>query len=941
MPISRALLEQVKKLIPPLDGSLHKGQSGQCIPTINLPTGTIKINGRRLGRVGVLGGALDYTGAPFFASMSALRVGADLSHVICSPTAAGAIKSYAPDLIVHPILDPDTPPEKVKPDLESLLSRLHAIIVGPGLGREDYMQTYAKLAISIAKERGMFVVIDADALFLVGKDTSIIKGYRRAVLTPNVVEFKRLSEQVGVNPNTPVQHRASEVSRKLGGITVLQKGPTDIISTDSTGEAADLTVSHLEGADAQFEQAKETVEVDVPGGLKRCGGQGDVLSGAVGTFMAWGKCYEDGAFGDRKVPASRIPLLASIGGSILTRTVSRMAFLERGRSVITEDMIPKLGQAFEEVYGDNHKEGKLDLSYCIMPPQWEVLSSQKRKALQDSIPQDWIIPYIPIKDQPNVLDVPEKSGLLTPRELQITNTEDVEVILGKLRTAEWTSEETTRAFYKRAIVAHQLTNCLTEIFVERALERARHLDEILAKTGKVVGPLHGLPVSLKDQFTMKGLETVMGYVAGIGEFAEKDSVIVEILYQCGAVPFVRTNVPQTLMWGETYNHVYGRTLNPYNRSLTPGGSSGGEGALLAMKGSPLGIGTDIGGSLRIPSVFCGLYTLRPSYARLPYYGSKNTMMGQESITSVLGPMTNSLSGIQAFMKAVLDTRPWDMDPMVVRKPWDEEEWNLCEHGGVGAQLCFAVMWDNGVVRPHPPLIRAMKIVKAALEKAGHKVIDWECHRHLEIYKNAESIFAADGNHDYKAECAKSGEPLIKSMVPSHDEEVAAGYEYEPPMSMVKTFLGDPPEHVSAYELFKLHEEKRELRKSHLDHWQKTVSRTGTGRPVDAIISPAVAYTAVPHGLNTDSFYTTLCNAMDYTTSAFPVTFVDPTLDVPHEPHEFYNHEDKAIYELYESHLFDGCPVGLQLIGMTLEEEAILRMTYIVDEALQQWKAKEQ
>ena len=91
-----------------------------------------------------------------------------------------------------------------------------------------------------------------------------------------------------------------------------------------------------------------------------------------------------------------------------------------------------------------------------MPPQWEVLSSQKRKALQDSIPQDWIIPYIPIKDQPNVLDVPEKCGLLTPRELQITNTEDVEVILEKLHTAEWTSEETTQAFYKRAIVAHQL-----------------------------------------------------------------------------------------------------------------------------------------------------------------------------------------------------------------------------------------------------------------------------------------------------------------------------------------------------------------------------------------------------------------------------------------------------------------------------------------------------
>ena len=113
-----------------------------------------------------------------------------------------------------------------------------------------------------------------------------------------------------------------------------------------------------------------------------------------------------------------------------------------------------------------------------------------------------------------------------------------------------------------------------------------------------------------------------GYACNIGKFAEDDCVLVEILYKLGAVPFVRTNVPQTLMvstvvsavhsgswerkltlsscssdvqWGETYNNVFGRTTNPYNRNLTPGGSSGGEGALLAMRGSPLGVGTDIGG----------------------------------------------------------------------------------------------------------------------------------------------------------------------------------------------------------------------------------------------------------------------------------------------------------------------------------------------------------
>jgi ATP-dependent NAD(P)H-hydrate dehydratase len=187
--------------------------------------------------------------------------------------------------------------DQLKPELEGLLSRLHVLIVGPGLGREPYMQSFAKMAIMMARERGMFLVLDADALFLLGHDLSLVKGYRRAVLTPNVVEFKRLSEQVGVDPSSPTDERASLVSRKLGGVTVLEKGAKDTVAVDTTGDEADLAASHLEGQNADEQKTKEVIQVDVPGGFKRCGGQGDVLSGCVGTFMAWGKCYEGGAYG--------------------------------------------------------------------------------------------------------------------------------------------------------------------------------------------------------------------------------------------------------------------------------------------------------------------------------------------------------------------------------------------------------------------------------------------------------------------------------------------------------------------------------------------------------------------------------------------------------------------------------------------------------------------
>jgi len=320
MTVSKEILAKIKRLIPPLTGKLHKGQSG---------------------RVGVIGGAQDYSGAPFFAAISALRMGADLSHVICSPTAAGPIKTYSPDLIVHPILREDRITEGVRAELSGLLERLHVLVIGPGLGREDYMQKYARLALSIAKDQDMYIVLDADALWMVQKDPGLIKGYHKGVLTPNLVEFKRLAESVGLPPDSPPSLQASIISRRLGGVTILQKGPKDIISFSYSEKPSK-------------EEDEKTVEVDTEGGLKRCGGQGDILSGVTGTMLAWGKNYEEGAFNadEEKLSPRLIPLLASIGASMVTRTASKRAFSRYGRGLVTQDILPDIGGAFAEVFGE-------------------------------------------------------------------------------------------------------------------------------------------------------------------------------------------------------------------------------------------------------------------------------------------------------------------------------------------------------------------------------------------------------------------------------------------------------------------------------------------------------------------------------------------------------------------------------------------------------------
>ncbi len=176
-------------------------------------------------------------------------------------------------------------------------------------------------------------------------------------------------------------------------------------------------------------------------------------------------------------------------------------------------------------------------------------------------------------------------------------------------------------------------NCLHEIFFDAAISDAQKLDDYYAEHKTPIGPLHGLPVSLKDQFHVRGVETTLGYLGWIGTFEGRhgtgkervyESEMVRELRNLGAILYCKTSVPHTLMMGETINNIIGYTFNPKNRNLASGGSSGG--ALIGLKGSPIGFGTDIGGSIRIPAGFNGLYGIKPSHGRMPYEGMANSMV---------------------------------------------------------------------------------------------------------------------------------------------------------------------------------------------------------------------------------------------------------------------------------------------------------------------------
>jgi amidase len=257
---------------------------------------------------------------------------------------------------------------------------------------------------------------------------------------------------------------------------------------------------------------------------------------------------------------------------------------------------------------------------------------------------------------------------------------------------------------------------LSETLFDSAIKTARALDEHLKVTGKPKGSFHGLPISIKDNFNILGIDSTIGFASLVNNPATCNSILVEMLQDAGAVLYCKTNVPTAMMIAESINNVFGRTVNPLNRSLTPGGSSGGESALIAFGGSPLGVGTDIGGSLRIPAACTGTFTLRPSFGRFPTLRSRSGLAGQEAVQSVSGPMARSLRDCILFSEVVVAAQPWLHDPQCLPIPWRPLQRK--------EKLKLGVMWSDGICIPTPPVQRALEETVNKLKAAGQEIVDW-------------------------------------------------------------------------------------------------------------------------------------------------------------------------------------------------------------------------
>lgn len=408
----------------------------------------------------------------------------------------------------------------------------------------------------------------------------------------------------------------------------------------------------------------------------------------------------------------------------------------------------------------------------------------------------------------------------------------------------------------------------------------------------------------------------MGYVGWIDSFEGKkgdprqgkyESEMVRELRELGAVLYVKTSVPHTLMSGETVNNIIEYTYNPKNRHLSSGGSSGGEGALIGLKGSPVGLGTDIGGSIRIPAAFNGLYGIRPSHGRMPYEGMANSMDGQNSVVSVVGPLGTTCAAVKLVFKSLLSQQPWLHDPNVIEIPWRQSIEDDVKNNA--KQLSFGLFASDGMVNPQPPVARAIRMVAEALEKAGHKVVPWESPEHHEGMLTTVTSWGYDGGKDIFDSFALSGEE------PAPQIGVFYGKEAKPAKDAT---------HIAQNNVA-----HRQWKKKYMDYWNSTASQTGTGKPIDAIISPLCVYAAARPQKFKYYTYSSFVNGLDYTSVVVPVTTADKRVDTYPSDYKPIGDADKECMQDYDAEIYDGAHVAIQLIGRRLQEEKMLAIAEYV------------
>ncbi|PNS17277.1 hypothetical protein CAC42_6960 [Sphaceloma murrayae] len=554
-------------------------------------------------------------------------------------------------------------------------------------------------------------------------------------------------------------------------------------------------------------------------------------------------------------------------------------------------------------------------------PAYKAIAARKVAERDALIPPEWRLKELPPPSQLSVLDVPRTCGILTPDELRITELPDATSLLSEVHSGRLKALDVARAFCKRAAVAQQLTNCLTEIFFAPALARAAELDAHFARHGTPLGPLHGLPVSLKDTFRVRGVDASIGLAALCGRPSAANATLVDTLLAAGAVLYCKTNVPQTMMALDSHNYVFGRTVNPANRLLTAGGSSGGEGALVAMRGSLLGVGTDVGGSVRIPAMCHGLVGVKPSHGRVSYAGLEGgARAGSESVgvRASAGPIAWSVRDCELFMRVVGEGRGWEVDPEVVPMEW---------RGGraLGKRedvLRVGVVRTDGVTTPLPPIQGFLEEVVQKLNRSGRvEIVELEVEGLMKQCASlVNKMFSIDGANQMFDLIEATGEPLSP---------------------WLQSRLTRRPQ-ASVDRVIDLQGQRNALQTRFAKVWTGQGgfwkgAKRDDGKTLDVLIAPVAPHPLPEIDRWNTAAYTSSFVLLDYPAATLPVRKMGER-DLKGEikdktPISNWDKYNMTLWDNVDRQVYLDTPLCLQIIGQRLQDEKVLEAMTVLDDVL--------
>jgi Asp-tRNA(Asn)/Glu-tRNA(Gln) amidotransferase A subunit family amidase len=425
-------------------------------------------------------------------------------------------------------------------------------------------------------------------------------------------------------------------------------------------------------------------------------------------------------------------------------------------------------------------------------------------------------------------------------------------------------------------------NAFVQVDAERALNTARDA-EIAVMQGKMLAPLHGVPISIKSSISVAGMRCESGTRLRAGFVAAQDAPLVARLKNAGAIVLGVTNTPELLMAWETDNLLYGRTNSPWDLERTPGGSSGGEAAAIAAGMSAGGVGSDGGGSIRVPAHFSGICGLKPTPGRIPATGHFPVSAGPFALIGVVGPMARTVADLKVLFEVMQGPDIGDTcaAPVPLRWPNPEEF----------QKLRIGYFEDDGRTPVTPETRAAVRTATEALRSAGFQVEPFQPQGLEEARQLWHKFFVV------------SGGTLLKPMFKENDADLSP---------ILKEFLewsAAQPAHTG---------------RSLLDAWiQRDLLRArffAQMQQYPILLCPAAAVPAFRHGQRS------------WQVEGKTVEYLDAWSYA-----EFFNllGNPAAVVPVGQSP--EGLPIGVQIVGRPWEDEQVLEVAAVLEAQCGSWK----